>query len=69
MPEPFDLLIEHGTVVDGSGDSGFAAAVGVRDGRLEIVRGATDEGRPRRRIDATGMTVAPGFIDCTATRG
>ena len=69
MPEPYELLIEHGTVVDGSGEPGFAAAVGVRDGRLQVIRGGTDGAGADRRIDATGLTVAPGFIDLHSHSG
>ncbi|HSK93315.1 MAG TPA: D-aminoacylase [Candidatus Angelobacter sp.] len=68
-PPPFDLLIENGTVVDGSGDRGFAAAVGVRDGRIEILHGEASAVRAERRIDATGMVVAPGFIDLHSHSG
>ncbi|HEX7197274.1 MAG TPA: D-aminoacylase [Candidatus Limnocylindria bacterium] len=66
MPDTYDLLIEHGTVVDGSGEPGFAATVGVRDGRLAIVTGEADA---RRRIDASGLIVAPGFIDLHSHSG
>jgi N-acyl-D-amino-acid deacylase len=69
VPEPFDLLIEHGTVVDGSGDRPFAAAVGVRGQRLELIYGETEGVTARRRIDATGMVVAPGFIDLHSHSG
>ena len=66
MRESYDLLIENGTVVDGSGEPGFAAAVGVRDGRLTVVRGDADASQ---RIDATGLVVAPGFIDLHSHSG
>src|SRR5687767_6882394 len=69
MPDPFDLLIENGTVVDGSGEPGFAAKVGIRDGRLEVLREQTDEIKAARRIDATGLVVAPGFIDLHSHSG
>ncbi len=68
MPEAFDLLIENGTIVDGSGDPGFVGTVGVRGGRLEIVRDA-GESSAERRIDATGLVVAPGFIDLHSHSG
>jgi N-acyl-D-amino-acid deacylase len=69
MPEPLDLLIENGTVVDGSGERGFRAAVGVRHGRLEVIYGETDALEGKRRIDAKGMVVAPGFIDLHSHSG
>ena len=69
MTDAFDLLIEHGTVVDGTGDDRFAAEVGVRGDRLQVVRGATDDLAAGRRIDATGLVVAPGFIDLHSHSG
>jgi N-acyl-D-aspartate/D-glutamate deacylase len=56
-----DLLLENGTVVDGSGGARYRADVGVRDGRITVV-GASDE-PARRTIDAAGLVVCPGFID------
>ncbi|MGH2446502.1 MAG: N-acyl-D-amino-acid deacylase family protein [Candidatus Limnocylindria bacterium] len=67
--QPFDLLIENGTVVDGSGERPFAAAVGVRGTRLGLVYGETDALVATRRIDATGLVVAPGFIDLHSHSG
>ena len=69
MAEPFDLLIENGTVVDGSGERGFAAAVAVRAGRIELVYGETESVVAGERIDASGMVVCPGFIDLHSHSG
>lgn len=60
MAGTYDVVITGGTVVDGSGAPGFRADVGVRDGVIAEVAPALDGAR---RIDATGMVVAPGFID------
>lgn len=58
-----DLLIAGGTVHDGSGGPGRLADVGVRGDRIAFV-GPTPTGTvARRRVDATGLIVAPGFID------
>src|SRR4051794_14229388 len=57
----FDLLVRGGTVVDGSGLPAYRADVGVRDGKIvEIGRLA---GGAARTIDASGLVVAPGFVD------
>ena len=66
---PFDLLIEHGTVVDGSGAPPFAAAVGARDGRITLLDGDTSDVPAQRRIDAAGRVVSPGFIDLHSHSG
>ncbi|MEZ5657009.1 MAG: amidohydrolase family protein [Burkholderiaceae bacterium] len=57
----FDTLIRGGTVVDGTGQPGFTADIGIRDGR--IVHIGTGQQAARERIDADGAIVAPGFID------
>jgi N-acyl-D-aspartate/D-glutamate deacylase len=61
-PAPFDLLIRNGTVLDGSGLPAFAADVGVRDGHIVAV-GKLGAAPAKRVIDATGLYVAPGFIN------
>jgi N-acyl-D-amino-acid deacylase len=70
MAEPYDVVVENGTIVDGSGDDGFAAAVGIRDGRLTVIFGETEAAvMADRRIDASGLIVAPGFIDLHSHSG
>ncbi len=58
----FDVVITGGTVVDGSGKPGRRADVGVGGETIRAIGdlGAAEAGRT---IDATGLTVSPGFID------
>jgi dihydroorotase/N-acyl-D-amino-acid deacylase len=58
----YDLIIEHGRVIDGTGAPSFAADVGIRAGRVAAI-GRLDEATAKRRINAAGRVVAPGFID------
>ncbi|MGI8999235.1 MAG: N-acyl-D-amino-acid deacylase family protein [Candidatus Limnocylindria bacterium] len=69
MSGSYDLLIEHGTVVDGNGEPAYAAAIGVRDGLLEVIREETDALTARKCIDASNLVVAPGFIDLHSHSG
>ena len=58
----FDLIIRNGTVIDGSGQPGVAADVGIRGDRIAAVEdlGAATAAQT---MDATGKIVSPGFID------
>jgi N-acyl-D-amino-acid deacylase len=59
---PFDLLIEGGTVVDGTRAPRFDADVGVLAGRIAAI-GDLRGHAAKARFDAHGRIVAPGFID------
>jgi N-acyl-D-amino-acid deacylase len=58
----FDLLFVGGRVVDGSGLPWFRGDVAVRGDRIAAV-GTLTGAEARRRIDAAGKVIAPGFID------
>ena len=60
--EMFDVLIRGGHVVDGTGNPWFAADVGIRNERIVRI-GNLGNARAERVIDASGLVVAPGFID------
>lgn len=64
-PEHYDLIIEHGWVLDGTGTPAVQADLGIRDGRIAKVGNLADA-EATQRIDATGLTVSPGFIDLHA---
>src|SRR6266496_599889 len=62
--EQLDLLIRHGKLVDGSGRKPRIADVGIREDRIVFVGDARKANiAATRTIDATGLVVAPGFID------
>ena len=59
---PFDLLIQGGRILDGTGNRWFQADIGVRDGRI-VALGRLQGTRADRIVDASGLYVSPGFID------
>src|SRR5260221_13961636 len=58
----FDILIRGGLVVDGTGAAARKADVGVLNGKIFAVSNELKE-KSAQIIDASGLVVAPGFID------
>ena len=59
----FDIVIAGGTVIDGTGAPRKRADVGLRGERVVAVAGDLSGAEAGRRIDASGLIVAPGFVD------
>jgi len=58
----FDIVIENGLVVDGTGAPGRVADVGIVKARIGAI-GDLKSAPTARRLAATRCVVAPGFID------
>lgn len=61
----FDLLIKNGTVCDGTGAPAFTADIGITGDKITYIgRELSEAGQQAGQvIDASGLTVTPGFID------
>ncbi len=57
----YDLVVANGRVMDPESKLDAVRNVGIRNGRVEAI--ATEPLQGTRVIDATGLVVAPGFID------
>jgi N-acyl-D-aspartate/D-glutamate deacylase len=68
QPTGYDLVIGNGKIVDGTGNPWFYGDVGVVGDRIVRVTraGLLRDAPAKRRIDATGLVVAPGVIDIQA---
>ena len=62
VAQPFDLVIIHGHIIDGTGSPWYSGDVGIRDGHVVAIGNLAATPR-QRTLDAHGMVVAPGFID------
>jgi N-acyl-D-amino-acid deacylase len=62
QPATFDVIIRGGTVYDGSGTPSRRADVGIRGDRIAAVGDLANASSPSI-VDATGLAVAPGFIN------
>ncbi|MFT0715672.1 N-acyl-D-amino-acid deacylase family protein [Flagellimonas lutimaris] len=62
QPRNFDILIKNGQIVDGSGKPSYIGSVGINADTIAAV-GDLGDATGTQEIDATGLTVAPGFIN------
>ena len=58
----YDVVIRHGTVYDGSGVAGAVEDLAIQGDRI-AARGDLSGAHGKQEIDASGLAVAPGFID------
>ena len=59
----FDLLFKDDRVIDGTGQTGFRASVGITGDEVTILRGDVSSLQAGRVVDATSYVICPGFID------
>ncbi len=62
--QPVDILIQGGTLIDGSGTPPKKADIAILADRIVFIGDAAKANlKPTRTIDAKGLTISPGFID------
>ncbi len=57
----YQLIVKNGFLLDGTGDPGYYGDIAIRDGRIVAI--GENLGAAEQILDATGLTVTPGFID------
>src|SRR5205085_10567270 len=61
--QQYDYLIRNGRVIDGSGNPWVYADVAIQGDKIAFIGKAPQSATAKRVVDATGLIVAPGFID------
>ena len=59
----FDILVAGGIVYDGTGADGVRADIGITGDRIAAIAPSLDRASAATVIDASGLAVAPGFIN------
>lgn len=60
--QDYDILIRNGRIADGTGNPSFIGDVAITGNRIAAL-GKLNGKTAKRTIDATGLVIAPGFID------
>lgn len=60
--EHYDILIRNGLIVDGSGEASYLGDLAIRGDTIAAI-GDLGKAKGELEIDASGLTVAPGFIN------
>jgi len=58
----YDLIIKNAEIYDGTGADSFIGDVAVQNGKIAAI--GTDLGSAKQTVDAQGLALSPGFIDC-----
>jgi N-acyl-D-amino-acid deacylase len=61
-PKTYDVIIRGGTIYDGSGSKPFKGDVAIDGDKIAAI-GSLGKARGKEEIDASGLVVAPGFIN------
>lgn len=61
-PRQFDVLVKNGTIYDGSGSEPYQADLAINADTIAAI-GDLSNDKAKKIIDATGLAVAPGFIN------
>src|SRR5689334_17728044 len=61
-PAAYDIVIQGGRIIDGTGNPWFEADLGIRFDRIVAI-GKLNGAKAKRVIAAKGLVVSPGFID------
>lgn len=61
-PTTYDILIKNGTIADGSGNQTYVGSVAINADTIAAI-GELKNAKGTLEIDATGLVVAPGFIN------
>ncbi len=58
----YDILIKNGQILDGSGETSYIGDIGINADTIAAI-GTLENAKGIQEIDATGLAVAPGFIN------
>jgi N-acyl-D-amino-acid deacylase len=62
QPKAFDVLIKNGQLIDGSGTKSYTGDIGINADTIAAM-GSLGDASGKTEIDASGLVVAPGFIN------
>jgi dihydroorotase len=66
FPQPYDLVLRHGRIVDPANHIDVRMDVAVRGGRIAAVQADIPASMARKAVDVPGLYVVPGLIDLHA---
>ncbi len=60
--QTYDIRLKSGTIIDGTRAPRFTGDVWIKDGKIAHI-GESTTNQAKRTIDASGLIIAPGFVD------